>query len=216
MDNRFVVDLGCGIWKAEGAIGIDSDPTVNPDILCDVCNGIPLPDNSVDELITSHFLEHVPSDKAYYVLSEIWRVCKPEATIRITVPHYGHPSAHVPEHSISLSPRAFGVGDKGKGIFLSWFDVIDIDYNYDPEALEVAKRYFPNIPDEDLGKLFLGVIQEIVVICRPKGKGEWTQKDGIREKHWSYYAFGRDLKEDPSAKADLPEGEAEQPQEDTA
>jgi len=197
MDDRFVVDLGCGIHKIEGAIGIDNDPTVNPDILCDICRGIPLRDNSVDELFTSHFLEHVPADKAYYVLSEIWRVCKPDAIIKIRVPSYGHGCAHVPEHPISFSPFAFGVGDSGIGPFRSWFDIIKIDYNYDPEALKVAKRHFPNIPDEDLGKLFLGVIREVEVTCKPKGKGEWTQKNGIREKHWSFYAFGRDLQKRP-------------------
>ena len=48
-----------------------------------------IPNNSVDEYITSHFLEHVQNFEL--LLSEIFRTLKPGGIIRIIVPHFSNP-----------------------------------------------------------------------------------------------------------------------------
>ena len=83
------IDLGCGNNKKEGFTGIDmiDDPAV--DIHADIDKeGIPLGDNEVDHLYTSHFLEHTKN--LGFIIQEISRVCKNGATVEIKVPHFKH------------------------------------------------------------------------------------------------------------------------------
>lgn len=52
--------------------------------------GIPLPDNSVDFLYSSHFLEHLDKFAGRYLLEECWRVLKSGGVVRIAVPDLEH------------------------------------------------------------------------------------------------------------------------------
>lgn len=55
-NNLLLVDLGGGINGRHGYTTIDKN---NADIICDLNEGIPLPDNSVGVLNASHILEHL-------------------------------------------------------------------------------------------------------------------------------------------------------------
>jgi len=55
-NNLLLVDLGGGINGRQGYTTIDKN---NADIICDLNEGIPLPDNSVGVLNASHILEHL-------------------------------------------------------------------------------------------------------------------------------------------------------------
>jgi SAM-dependent methyltransferase len=81
------IDIGCGRMKQDGFIGIDNSPYSMADYIIDL-NKDPLPfeDNTVDYVYSSHCLEHLSNLEN--VLSEIYRVCKPNAQIFITVPYY--------------------------------------------------------------------------------------------------------------------------------
>jgi hypothetical protein len=80
------LDLGCGQFLKEGFQGMDW-ADYGQAIVWDAKNGFPLPDNSVCELYTSHFLEHLEPTEYHFVLHEIWRVCQNGAKITIKVPH---------------------------------------------------------------------------------------------------------------------------------
>lgn len=87
MLNEFVkVELGCGVTKNEGYLGIDRFPLPNVDIVADLDKGIPLEDNSVDVIFCSHSLEHF--DNFSNIVSEIYRVCKHKAIVNILAPYY--------------------------------------------------------------------------------------------------------------------------------
>lgn len=77
------LDLGCGLHKKEGFIGLDSDDC-GQEIIWNLEQGIPLPDNSVSELRAFHVLEHV--EDFIFVLKEIYRVCKNGAEITAETP----------------------------------------------------------------------------------------------------------------------------------
>lgn len=84
------VDLGCGPNKKSGTIGIDILPLNGVDIVTNMEEGLTeLPENSVDEYNSSHFLEHVVNFEL--LLSEIYRTLKPGGIARITVPHFSNP-----------------------------------------------------------------------------------------------------------------------------
>lgn len=79
------LDLGCSTFKMKGFIGIDimqQDGKV--DIVHDLNTGIPFGDSTVDAIYTSHFLEHCKN--IFFMLDEMWRVCKNGAKIGVIVP----------------------------------------------------------------------------------------------------------------------------------
>jgi predicted SAM-dependent methyltransferase len=52
----------------------------------DATKKIPLPDDSVEVLYSSHMLEHLDREEARLFLKEAWRVLKPGGIIRLVVP----------------------------------------------------------------------------------------------------------------------------------
>ncbi|MGR3310677.1 MAG: class I SAM-dependent methyltransferase [Candidatus Brocadiales bacterium] len=86
------IDLGCGNNKRDGYIGIDRYPYPSADIIRDAdLHGLPFDDNSVDELYTSHFLEHCHN--LVFVMNEIHRVLKLGGRATILVPNIMHSGA---------------------------------------------------------------------------------------------------------------------------
>ncbi|PHD74980.1 hypothetical protein COF64_13910 [Bacillus sp. AFS043905] len=81
------IDIGCGRKKQDGFIGIDNSPYSMADYIIDLNKDhLPFEDNTVDYVYSSHCLEHLSNLE--HILSEIYRVCKPNAQIFITVPYY--------------------------------------------------------------------------------------------------------------------------------
>lgn len=79
------LDLGCGTHKPEGYIGIDKVELPGVDVVADLTvEPIPFPNDSVDEVRASDFIEHLP-DKMR-TMNEIYRVLKPGGIADIFVP----------------------------------------------------------------------------------------------------------------------------------
>ncbi len=62
------------------------DITWPPITLHDCRKGLPLPDNSVDFIYSSHFLEHLYRHEVVAILKECYRVLKPSGRIRVVLP----------------------------------------------------------------------------------------------------------------------------------
>lgn len=87
---KIVIDLGCGSGTKPENIGLDVLPLSGVDYIADLEAGLSfIKDNTVDEYITSHFLEHVQNFEL--LMSEIYRTLKPGGVIRIIVPHFSNP-----------------------------------------------------------------------------------------------------------------------------
>ena len=85
-----VVELGCGTNPCNiDALKIDAIENDLIDIVTNLNQGIPLPDDSVDEIHSYHFLEHV--DDLGYLMKEINRVLKPDGLCIGSVPHFSNP-----------------------------------------------------------------------------------------------------------------------------
>src|SRR4051812_20709677 len=48
----------------------------------------PWSDNSVDEVHTSHTVEHFTAEERIHFVNELYRILKPGATVKIIVPHW--------------------------------------------------------------------------------------------------------------------------------
>lgn len=70
------LNLGSGNRPIAGYVNIDIQERVNPDVVCDVLHGLPYEDNSVDEVRSFDFLEHMPLGSQIDIITEIWRVLK--------------------------------------------------------------------------------------------------------------------------------------------
>jgi len=71
------LNLGSGRKSIKGYINIDIEKSNNPDLVLDICEGLPYEDNSIYEIRAFDFLEHIPLGKTIFVIDEIWRVLKP-------------------------------------------------------------------------------------------------------------------------------------------
>jgi len=81
------VNLGCGTKPMVGWMNIDWRPNPGVDIVHDLRQGIPMDDDSIDEIYADNFLEHLLSDDAINLLNEIGRVLKVGGIATIIVPH---------------------------------------------------------------------------------------------------------------------------------
>lgn len=91
------IDLGCGEECKKDFVGLDKKD-FGQDIVWDITTGIPLPDDSVDEIYSSHFVEHLDEGGINIVFQEILRICKIGAIIHIICPHDEAPETYYLSH----------------------------------------------------------------------------------------------------------------------
>jgi SAM-dependent methyltransferase len=113
-----ILDLGCGPNKYKSdnpedeVVGLDYVKLPGVDIVADMDDGIPLPDNSVDMVVSSFAMGHVKN--FFFVMDEIFRVCKPGAPVRIKEAFYSSERQwNNPTQLQFFSPRTFEIYQKG-------------------------------------------------------------------------------------------------------
>lgn len=116
------LDVGCGINKYPGAIGIDRNPRSRADVVCDL-DRFPYPfrDNSFQSLRAVHVIEHL-SD-VIRAMEEFHRIVGPSGRVFIVTPHYTDFSSFCDPthrwHLNSFSFRYFGENHGGFGYYSS-------------------------------------------------------------------------------------------------
>lgn len=114
------LNLGCGPKEKHlsGYINIDKEPQCQPDLLLELEEAdLPYAESSVDNIYTSHCLEHIKN--FIPLVEEIYRVCKPNAEVEIFVP-YGLTDSGIadPYHGRLLCERSFDYFDKTSPLFI--------------------------------------------------------------------------------------------------
>jgi SAM-dependent methyltransferase len=115
-----ILDVGCGVNKYPGAIGIDRNSRTSADVLCDLDHfPYPFRDSSFDQLRAVHVIEHV-SD-VIRTIEEFHRLVRGGGTIHIVTPHYTDFSSFCDPthrwHLNSFSLRYFGQDNAGFGYY---------------------------------------------------------------------------------------------------
>lgn len=109
------LNLGCGYNHIEGYANIDSDAECKPDFCFDITEpNWPLEDNTVEEVLAEHVIEHLDGQKGYATFwKELYRVCKDGAIIKIEVPHWEHDTFHHdPTHCRKVTPIGIAMMDQ--------------------------------------------------------------------------------------------------------
>ena len=168
-------DLACGDSKKEGFTGVDICKTDSVDIVCDL-NKYPwtfAEDNSVDEIFSSMFVEHVGDIVKF--MEEIYRILKVGGTCTLIAPYYSSIRCwQDPTHVRAISEATFLYYNK------KWMDEnklshygikADFDYtfgyNMDPmwaSRSDEAKSFAV--------KHYINVVSDIQVVLT---KREWNQ-----------------------------------------
>jgi SAM-dependent methyltransferase len=115
-----VLDVGCGINKFPGAIGIDRLAATRADVLCELDHfPYPFRDASFDQVRAIHVIEHV-SD-VIRSMEEFHRLLRPGGRLLLSTPHYTDFSSFCDPthrwHLNSFSFRYFGPDDAGFGYY---------------------------------------------------------------------------------------------------
>ena len=106
------LNIGCGNSKKKDYINCDISADVKPDKIVDLEKKLPFKDNSVDEIILEHVLEHVKD--LVGAMRELRRICKNGARIYVRVPFYASWSQFTdPTHVRFFTPRTFDYFQKG-------------------------------------------------------------------------------------------------------
>lgn len=88
-DKPVILELGCGPNKKKERIGIDKFDSSYVDIVADLEYGLSFfPDDSVDEIHSTHFLEHIKNFEN--LMREIVRVLKKRGKSYTVVPHFSN------------------------------------------------------------------------------------------------------------------------------
>jgi len=155
------IELGGGVKpRGEGFVNYDVLPCA--DVVCDLSEGIPLDDDSVDEVYSSHCLEHIPDPMA--VLREICRVCKVGGTTEIRVPHANSQLAMVWDHKHVFSevavmnfdehfPHEFWTGPKR-------LKLVRTEYGCQEPLFSEACKLFPRLSHEQVLRFIPGTCHE--------------------------------------------------------
>lgn len=80
------LDIGCGQVLKPGFSGVDVVPFPHVQHVCDVTQGLPFPSDTVEEIYSSHFLEHLAEASVLPFLRECHRVLRPRAILDLCVP----------------------------------------------------------------------------------------------------------------------------------
>ncbi len=86
MSDQFKVNIGSGDKKMPGVINLDLRVLPKTDLGGTVAS-LPFANNSIEAIICSDVLEHVPRHQLMAVLFEIHRVLKPNGYVKIKMPN---------------------------------------------------------------------------------------------------------------------------------
>jgi predicted SAM-dependent methyltransferase len=95
------LNWGCGLQPEPGWINSDSKDGPGIDLSCDIRDGLPLADASVDYVVSIHALPEVPLSEQVPVLRELRRVLVDGGVLRLALP------------DLDRGIRAYQAGDAG-------------------------------------------------------------------------------------------------------
>jgi tetratricopeptide (TPR) repeat protein len=100
------LNLGCGAKRLPGFVNVDKFG--EPDLKFDLeAFPWPWPDDSVEEVLLCHVLEHLGQSPPVYLrlMQELYRVCRRGALVRVVVPHWRHDNFFAdPTHVRAVTP----------------------------------------------------------------------------------------------------------------
>jgi ubiquinone/menaquinone biosynthesis C-methylase UbiE len=185
------VEIGGGPIPLQGFVNVDCMKHPNVHHTLDLNKDkLPFDDNSVDEIYSSHCLEHLDPCKGFvHCIEEMYRVSKPDAVWNIKVPYaHSHHSMANPFHTnnifneytfhyFSAEPKwqdSTGVrkGSISEEWLLCTLEVQKVEFKYFSTWEHLYER--PEKDQAHARQTFLNVVNEIKYTLRAKKPDFWT------------------------------------------
>ena len=137
-----MLDLGCGVSKHSGCLGVDMRKLGGVDIVADASK-LPFKDDCFDKVFLRHIVEHVLDITSF--MKEIWRVTKNGATVRIWTPHFtAYHSYRDPTHLHHLTIESFDYFDSTTALGKEFRFSSEFDFRIEGKRIVFTKRIFWN------------------------------------------------------------------------
>ena len=82
------LDVGCGLNKQKGFVGMDVSAKSHADIVHDIQKfPWPIPDSCCFQILMSHVWEHIEPKYRFQVMDECWRIIKHDGQLLIAAPY---------------------------------------------------------------------------------------------------------------------------------
>ena len=159
------LDLACGFSPKGKWIGLDIRRECQPDLVCNLIDGIPIRDSVADEINCSHFVEHLKPEQLYPFVRELWRVSKPDCIITLAFPTFDNGKTYAPEHSLILAEDWFLESALMKTLFC------EINLFPTPSSLwesGAIQSHFGDIPFDLARKIFINMTTQMVIQFKAK------------------------------------------------
>jgi SAM-dependent methyltransferase len=101
MSDKLYLNLGSGGIEVEGCVSIDVNADTKPQVVADI-RELPYGDETVDGIIASHILEHIPREDLHKCLHEWKRVLKIGGTLYMEVPDFEKACKYYLENYLGL------------------------------------------------------------------------------------------------------------------
>lgn len=169
------VDLGCGREPTRGYLGVDRADLKEIDIRADIVQ-LPFRDDSINEIVANHVVEHLNKGQFQKFLDEIYRVLKEGGKAEFKTEHPLNP--HFWESPDHVRPYGYGAFKKAlKGAYKNYlfemaeFASLDIRFEVgkNPSALgRSLKKMCNQIPSigNFLSKQKIPIFVERVIILQ--------------------------------------------------
>ena len=158
-------------------IGISIEKGDSKHILHDITEPFPIDDGMIDGFVAEHVFEHIEYHKLYDVINEIYRILKPDTSLRICLPDYGSKyliDQVMTDDNGTLIYDANGGGTYNKGIISPgghmWFPDINNVTNliYKTDFKDVTYLQYRNeqgkLIKKDYNNVFLHLCREEDVV----------------------------------------------------
>ncbi|MDI6840025.1 MAG: methyltransferase domain-containing protein [bacterium] len=130
------IDLGCGIRKQKGYIGVDGIKLEGVDVVCDIEKSLPFKDSTIDRIYANFLFEHITNFIPF--MQELYRICKNGATILASFPYWSSVTQWKdPTHKQVITVETFKYFSTDKWYGSDYrintnFKVNSVKYNYLP------------------------------------------------------------------------------------
>jgi len=165
------IDLGSGYAKPEGFVGLDNlvgervqvpDEANAPDILLDLNRTrFPFDDGSVEEVRSSHFLEHSNLD---HVIDESHRVLRDGGTFHFAVPYANSAEGMYPGHLIFLTEKWFYENWN----FQAKFQIVEETYTPSDDWLALPRAVRRIVPFDYARRFLFNACRQMTIIAQKK------------------------------------------------
>src|SRR5262249_200160 len=88
------LDLGCGKYKKDGFVGVDSKLFPGVDVVVDLTKRWPWKNGTVEEENASPIVEHFESEERIHVVNELYRVLVKNGKATIVTPYWASGRAY--------------------------------------------------------------------------------------------------------------------------